>query len=111
MAANSKGTAKRGKGRPFEKGQSGNPSGRPKVDDETKAILKAAAPDAAKLLVEMMNSTTTGEKVRLQAAQTILDRVCGKATQPIEGAVVNLGVQISEEDAQKALEALGYERK
>ena len=89
MAANSKGTAKRGKGRPFEKGQSGNPSGRPKMDDKTKTILKAAAPDAARLLVEMMNNPVTGEKTRLQAAQTILDRVYGKAVQPIEGGVDN----------------------
>lgn len=95
----------------FEKGKSGNPNGRPKMDDKTKAILKAAAPDAARLLVEMMNNPGTGEKTRLQAAQTVLDRVYGKATQPIEGAVVNLAAQISEEDAQKALEALGYERK
>lgn len=89
MAENSKGTAKRGKGRPFEKGQSGNPSGRPKMDDKTKAILKAAAPDAARLLVEMMNNPVTGEKTRLQAAQTILDRVYGKAVQPIEGGMDN----------------------
>ena len=111
MAANSEKTAQRGPGKPFEKGKSGNPNGRPKIDDKTKAILKAAAPDAARLLVEMMNNPVTGEKTRLQAAQTVLDRVYGKATQPIEGAVVNLAAQISEEDAQKALEALGYERK
>ena len=95
----------------FGKGNCANPGGRPKVDDKTKAILKAAAPDAARLLVEMMNNPGTGEKTRLQAAQTVLDRVYGKATQPIEGAVVNIAAQISEEDAQKALEALGYERK
>ena len=111
MAANNAENSNKTVGTPFEKGKSGNPGGRPKMDDETKAILKAAAPDAARLLVEMMNNPVTGEKTRLQAAQTVLDRVYGKATQPIEGAVVNLAAQISEEDAQKALEALGYERK
>ena len=111
MAANSKGTAKRGKGRPFEKGQSGNPSGRPKVDKNVKEMLKAAAPKAAALLIETIEDPKVKMELRIRCAETVLDRVYGKATQPIEGAVVSLAAQISEEDAQKALEALGYERK
>lgn len=95
----------------FVKGQSGNPSGRKKMDEETKKILEAAAPEAARKLVEMMKSENTSEKGRLKAISEIMDRVYGKATQPIDGAVVSLAAQISEEDAQKALEALGYERK
>jgi hypothetical protein len=88
MAENSEKRA-RGKGRPFEKGKSGNPAGRPKIDEDTKAILKAAAPDAAKLLVKMMEDPKQNPKLRLQAAETVLDRVFGKATQPIEGNMEN----------------------
>ena len=69
----------------FEKGKSGNPGGRPKMDDETKAILKAAAPEAAKLMVEMMKNPKIQPKLRMQAAEVVMDRVYGKATQPIEG--------------------------
>lgn len=95
----------------FTKGNNGNPGGRPKVPDEVKAMLKAAAPEAVKLLTETMNNPNARSDLRIRCAETIMDRVYGKATQPIEGAVVNLAAQISEEDAQKALEALGYERK
>ena len=73
----------------FVKGNSANPGGRPKMDDETKEILKAAAPDAAKLMVKMMNDPKIQPKLRMQAAEVVMDRVYGKATQPIEGSVDN----------------------
>lgn len=66
-------------GRPFPKGVSGNPGGRPKTDPEVKAILKAAAPDAARRLVEMMHSDN--EKIAMWAITDILDRTQGKAIQ------------------------------
>lgn len=72
-AANSTKTAP---GRPFKPGQSGNPRGRPKKNPEAKEILKAAVPDAARALVELLQSKN--EKIKLQAAQAILDRTQGK---------------------------------
>lgn len=91
MAESSTGAAtrKRGKGRPFEKGQSGNPGGRKKMPEEVKEILRAAAPKAAELLVQMLDDPATPAKLRLQAAETVLDRVYGKASQPIEGNIDN----------------------
>ena len=70
---------KRTFGRPFPPGVSGNPSGRPKMNPEVKAILKAASPDAARALVELLDSEN--EKIKLLAAQDILDRTQGKAIQ------------------------------
>lgn len=78
MATSSETTAKkkRGPGKPFAKGQSGNPSGRPKANPEVKEILKAASPDAARKLVELLGSRT--EKIALAAATEILDRTMGR---------------------------------
>lgn len=75
-AANSTRTAKKVPGAPFKKGQSGNPKGRPKANPEAKEILKAATPDAARKLVELMTSRI--EKIALAAATEILDRTMGR---------------------------------
>ena len=72
-------TKRKAGGRPFPKGVSGNPGGRPKVDPEVKAILKAAAPDAARRLVEMMYNENP--KIAMWAITDILDRTQGKAIQ------------------------------
>lgn len=74
-------------GRPFPKGVSGNPGGRPKTDPEVKAILKAAAPDAARRLVEMMYNENP--KIAMWAITDILDRTQGKA---IQEQTVNMDV-------------------
>lgn len=73
----------------FEKGQSGNPGGRPKVSEDVKTMLKAAAPEAVKLLTETMKDEKVKTDLRIRCAETIMDRVYGKAVQPIEGSVDN----------------------
>ena len=66
----------------FKPGQSGNPSGRPKQNPDAVAILKAAVPDAVRRLVAL--SQSDNEKIALQAATAILDRVWGKPMQAQE---------------------------
>lgn len=73
----------------FVKGNNGNPGGRPKVPDEVKAMLKAAAPDAVKLLTETMKNPKVRTDLRIRCAETVMDRVYGKAVQPIEGNMDN----------------------
>ena len=60
----------------FAKGQSGNPTGRPKENPEAKEILRAATPEAAQALVDLLHSKR--EPIRLEAAKEILNRTQGK---------------------------------
>ena len=70
--------------RPWKKGQSGTPGGRKKMPDDAKAMLKAATPAAVKLLVDTLNNTNEKTETRVKCAETVLDRVYGKANQPID---------------------------
>lgn len=90
MADNSEGTAKkkrRGPGRPFVKGQSGNPGGRPKVTQEQRDALEAVralAMEASEVLHLLMTDKKTPAAVRLRAVMEIFDRTYGKAEQPVK---------------------------
>jgi hypothetical protein len=60
----------------FVPGISGNPQGSPGLDPEVEDIPSAAAPDAARKLVELLHSD--GERLATLASQAILDRLYGK---------------------------------
>jgi hypothetical protein len=84
MAQNSVRTAKpRGPGRPFQRGQSGNPGGRPKAVAEVRDLARKHTALAIKTLVSIMQHSDK-DAARVAAAQALLDRAWGKATQCLD---------------------------
>ena len=70
-------------GVPFKKGQSGNPSGRPKIVAEIRSLAQERGPEAFQRLVDWMNSDNP--KASVSAANSILDRAYGKPAQAVTG--------------------------
>ena len=87
MPQNRKKTGERGPGGRFVKGVSGNPGGRPKGDPETDALLLAKYPAAVRLWVDTMEDPKAKLELRLACADRIVERVKGKALQPIQADV------------------------
>lgn len=89
----------------FKKGQSGNPSGRPKQTPEEKDTLRAIrelAPEAVNVLRGILRSKKTSAAVRLKAAEAVLNRTYGKAETPVK-----LDVETGEEaSARRFMESL-----
>jgi len=79
-AANSTESAPRIVGRPFKKGQSGNPSGRPKgVAAQARELVDNDPTRLLKVLLELAESTTAKDSDRKAAAAEFRDRGWGKA--------------------------------
>jgi hypothetical protein len=74
-------------GKPFKKGQSGNPGGRPKVVAEVKELARAHTGEAIETLVSIMKNPKAAPAARVSAANSLLDRGYGKPPQHIRGEV------------------------
>lgn len=66
------------RGRPFQKGQSGNPGGRPKMAPDMRAAMAGLVPHAVDALKSLIFSDD--DSVKLKAVQIILDRNFGAAS-------------------------------
>jgi hypothetical protein len=83
----------------FQKGSKPLSPGRRPLDEEVKAIFEAAAPEAARKLVELA-FTAEDPKVGLTACELILSRLFGKPAQQINAKVMTTSI------AEQHLQAL-----
>lgn len=77
---------RKGSGKPFPKGVSANPTGRPKQTSEELNLIAACkekTPQALNTIIDIMENGQS-EKTRLSSAQYIIDRAYGKAIQTTE---------------------------
>jgi hypothetical protein len=78
---NSERSAKRlrSRGRPFQKGKSGNPKGRPPISPEYKAAMSQLEPDALEGLAEIVRDRRHPQ--REKAIEYVINRNRGKPTE------------------------------
>jgi hypothetical protein len=78
------------KGRPFPKGISGNPGGRPKVLGEVQELARQKSPEAVNTLSNIMHDEKALPAARVAAANALLDKGYGKPTQPISQTLAKI---------------------
>jgi hypothetical protein len=77
----------------FRKGQSGNPSGRPKALIHVQELARAHTEAAIDTLAAIMSDEKASPTARIAAANALLDRGYGKPTSIVETHIDNRNVR------------------
>jgi hypothetical protein len=93
-------TPKAHRGR-FQKGQSGNPSGRRPIPPDIKAAFEAHLPEAIAVLGRALKGKD--QKLRVMAAVHIAERVLGKPQQNVNAKIEGMDAAQAHLDALRAL--------
>ena len=93
--------------KPLKKGETLPGGGRPKTPEAVKEILRAATPEAAAALAEIVSDKTKKASDRIKAAEIILDRVLGKAVQPIDANIRHTWDDLSDDELNRRLLRFG----
>ena len=84
----------------WQKGQSGNPGGRPKENGHVRELARQHTDDAIQTLVEVMNNAQENSRARVAAAEALLNRGWGR---PDSSVNVSSTVSITHEQVLATL--------
>ena len=99
------------RGRPFRKGESGNPAGRPRSGEALAEYIRELGGPDGRIYVDKLHALAVGEhkdsRSRLAAIDILLERGFGKPPQPIEhSGSIGSTVDMSTDDVLAELDEL-----
>jgi hypothetical protein len=107
--------APRRRGRPFPPGQSGNPGGRPRDVAHVRELAREYTADALAVLAELMADPHQPAAARTRAAEALLDRGWGKASQlvevdPASGSLAKVSLYLPDNGRNPADKGIDYSK-